>query len=113
MVIAFYAAASVTVVGYAGLILEDWQRVPLSTVAILAVAAFMLIVGLLFIVMATRQGDVALIAPFRYSALIWAIVLGWLTFGDLPGLWTSLGALIVVLTGLFTYLREYQLNRQA
>lgn len=112
VVIALYAAGSVTVMGVAGLAIEDWQPISPEAGAMLAAASLMLIVGLLFIVMATRQGDVALIAPFRYSGLLWAILLGWLVFGDLPGPWTVAGALIVVATGLFTYLREYQLNRR-
>ena len=110
--IAFYAALAVALMGFAGLALEDWRAVPVATGLMLAASAVMLILGLLFIVMATRQGDVALIAPFRYSALLWAILLGWLAFGDLPGLWTTLGATIIVATGLFTYLREYQLARR-
>jgi drug/metabolite transporter (DMT)-like permease len=66
----------------------------------------------LFIVKAMRVGDVAIVAPFRYTALLWAILLGWLVFGTLPNSVTLLGAGIVVATGLFTYLREYQLNRK-
>jgi drug/metabolite transporter (DMT)-like permease len=68
--------------------------------------------GYLFIVMAMRVGDVAIVAPFRYSALIWAILIGWLVFGEIPKGLTLLGAAIVVATGLYTYLREYQLQRR-
>jgi S-adenosylmethionine uptake transporter len=66
----------------------------------------------LFIVMAMRVGDVGVVAPFRYSALIWAILLGWLVFDDFPRGLTLLGAAIIVATGLYTYLREHQLQRR-
>jgi len=112
VVIAFYAALAVAVMGFAGLALEKWRVVPAAAGLMLVASAVMLILGLLFIVMATRQGDVALIAPFRYTALLWAILLGWVAFGDLPGIWTAVGAMIIVATGLFTYLREYQLARK-
>jgi drug/metabolite transporter (DMT)-like permease len=110
--IALYSAVAVTIMGYAGLGLEEWTMVTTSEATLLVGASSMLIVGYLFIVMAMRGGDVAIIAPFRYVALIWAIALGWLAFGVFPSGWTLLGAGIVVATGLYTYLREYQLQRR-
>jgi drug/metabolite transporter (DMT)-like permease len=110
--IAIYTAVAVTLMGVAGLTIEDWGPVPLVAFAMLAAAATMLIMGYLFIVMAMRVGDVAIVAPFRYSALIWAILIGWLVFGEIPKGLTLLGAAIVVATGLYTYLREYQLQRR-
>jgi drug/metabolite transporter (DMT)-like permease len=110
--IAIYTAVAVTLMGVAGLAIEDWGPVPLVAFAMLAGAATMLIMGYLFIVMAMRVGDVAIVAPFRYSALIWAILIGWLVFGEIPKGLTLLGATIVVATGLYTYLREYQLQRR-
>jgi drug/metabolite transporter (DMT)-like permease len=110
--IAIYTAVAVTLMGVAGLTIEDWGPVPLVAFAMLAGAATMLIMGYLFIVMAMRVGDVAIVAPFRYSALIWAILIGWLVFGEIPKGLTLLGATIVVATGLYTYLREYQLQRR-
>jgi len=110
--IAIYTAVAVTLMGVAGLTIEDWGPVPLVAFAMLAGAATMLIMGYLFIVMAMRVGDVAIVAPFRYSALIWAILIGWLVFGEIPKGLTLLGAAIVVATGLYTYLREYQLQRR-
>lgn len=110
--IAIYTAVAVTLMGVAGLAIEDWGPVPLVAFAMLAGAATMLIMGYLFIVMAMRVGDVAIVAPFRYSALIWAILIGWLVFGEIPKGLTLLGAAIVVATGLYTYLREYQLQRR-
>ena len=65
-------------------------------------AGLFLIVGYLTSVMAMRQGDIGLVAPFRYTSLLWAIVLGLLVFGDLPDVWTLIGAAIVVGAGLFT-----------
>ena len=112
VVIAVWTAASITLTGLAGLTFEDWGPVSPVELASLAGAAAFLVMGYLFVVMAMRVGDVALIAPFRYTALIWAIFLGWLTFGNLPDRWTLTGAGIVVATGLYTYLREHRLQRR-
>jgi drug/metabolite transporter (DMT)-like permease len=110
--IAIYTSVSVTLMGMTGLLFEDWSPVTSATFAMLAGASAMLIVGYLFIVMAMRVGDVAIVAPFRYSSLIWAILIGWLAFDEIPRGLTLLGAAIVVGTGLYTYLREHQLERR-
>jgi len=45
------------------------------------------------------------VQPYAYTLLVWAALLGWLVFGDVPGLWTILGACIVVLSGLYAWAR--------
>jgi len=62
--------------------------------------------GYLFSVSAMRQGEIGFVAPFRYTSLIVALILGLLVFGDWPDQITLLGAAIVVATGLFTLWRE-------
>ncbi|MDN5787400.1 DMT family transporter [Pseudorhodobacter sp.] len=110
--IAIYTSIGVTTMGFAGFALEPWIAVSLREFLLLAGASAGLIAGYLFIVMAMRVGDVAIVAPFRYSALLWAIGFGWLVFGDFPRVLTLIGAAIVVATGLYTYLREHQLHRR-
>ena len=72
----------------------------------------MIIGGYLFSVMVMRVGEVSFVAPFRFTGLIWALILGWLAFGEWPDLVTMLGALIVVGSGLFMLLRERHLKRK-
>jgi drug/metabolite transporter (DMT)-like permease len=112
VVIALYSGLAVTIVGFAGLAIEPWRALNLTEALQICGAASLLIMGYMFIVMAMRAGDVAIIAPFRYSSLIVAILMGWLAFDALPGVLTLLGAAIVVATGLYTYLREHQLQRR-
>ena len=64
------------------------------------VAAYYLLVG------ATRYGDASLVAPFRYSRLVFALLLSILILSERPDLLTWLGALIVVFSGYFIVLRE-------
>ena len=66
----------------------------------------LLLVGYQFIIMAMRAGDISFIAPFRYTALLWAILLGFLVFGDVPDLPMIVGATIIVGSGLYTLYRE-------
>ncbi len=109
--VALSAALSVTLMGAVVSPFEGWVRPGLSEALLLCGAAVFLIGGYLVVVMATRSGDVGAVAPFRYTALLFAIALGWLIFGDLPDRMTSLGAMIVVASGLYTLARERRLRR--
>ena len=60
-----------------------------------------------------RQGEAALVAPFKYTSMIWAVLLGFLFFGDWPDAWTLFGAVVVVLAGLYIMRRETLRRREA
>lgn len=62
--------------------------------------------GTIFSVVAMRHGDIAFVAPFRYSSLIVAVILGVIIFNEIPDVLTVIGALIVVGTGVFTLYRD-------
>ena len=61
---------------------------------------------------AFRLGEAALVAPFKYTSMVWAVLFGFLIFGDLPDVWTLAGAGIVILAGLYILRRETQLTRR-
>jgi drug/metabolite transporter (DMT)-like permease len=63
------------------------------------------------IVAATRIGDMSIIAPFRYSRLVFALIIGVLAFGESPDTLTLVGAAIIVASGIYTLLREARLRR--
>lgn len=86
--------------------LTAWEPISTPLFAMIAGASVFIIGGYFFSVRAMRVGDISFIAPFRYTGLIWALVLGWLVFGAWPTPLTLLGAGIVVATGLFTLYRE-------
>ncbi len=110
VLVAICASAAVTGLGLVGLGLTGWQAMDLREGALILGASATLIVGYLTVVMVMRGGDIGLVAPFRYTSLLWAIGLGWLLFGTFPDGWTLTGAGIVVLAGLFTLLRERRLQ---
>lgn len=110
--VALGAAVAVTLMGWTGTAFQGWQDpTGWESTRILGAGLF-LIVGYLTSVGAMRHGDIGMIAPFRYTSLLWAIVLGFLIFGNLPDFWTLVGAGIVIAAGLFTLWRERQLRRQ-
>ncbi len=113
LTVAFLAALSVTV--SAALILPFTEVTPVRPTQALQIAgaSAFIIFGYLTIVMAMRVGDISIVAPFRYSSLIAAIVLGWAAFGQWPDNVTLIGAAIVVATGIYTFYRERKLARVA
>ncbi|MCR9152443.1 MAG: DMT family transporter [Rhodobacteraceae bacterium] len=111
--VAIYAAATVMLLGAAMTPFGGWSPVGPGEAGYLAAAAVCLVMGYVFIVSAARTGDIGTVAPFRYTALLWAIGLGWLVFGDFPDPLTLAGAAIVVATGIYTFHRERRLGRVA
>lgn len=104
--VAFLAAASVTLGAALILPFTDIAAVSLKHTFQIFGAAGFLIIGYLTVVMAMRVGDISVVAPFRYTSLIAAILLGWGAFGQFPDRWTLAGSAIVVATGIYTFYRE-------
>lgn len=108
--VALGAAVAVTAMGWIGTGFQGWSPLSLPEAGKVLGAGLFLIVGYLTSVSAMRHGDIGMVAPFRYTSLLWAIVLGLVVFGDLPDVWTLVGATIVVGAGLFTLWRERKLR---
>lgn len=110
--VAVWAAVAVTALGLVVTSAQGWQPVNGMQSALVAAAAAALLFGYLFAVMVMRVGDIGFVAPFRYTALIWALFLGWLVFDDIPDTLTLMGAALVVATGVFTLLRERSMKKR-
>jgi drug/metabolite transporter (DMT)-like permease len=62
---------------------------------------------------AFRLGPAAVISPFEYSALIWATLLGFLLWDELPDTLTLVGAAVVISSGLYIIYRETVITGRA
>lgn len=69
-------------------------------------AVFFGVMGYYMLVRGTRIGDIAVVSPFRYSRILFALVLGYTVFGERPDMLTYVGAIIIVVSGLYTLYRE-------
>ena len=56
--------------------------------------------------------EASLIIPFKYLSLIWATLLGFFMWGDIPDRWMLIGAALVVGSGLYIMHRESRLARR-
>jgi drug/metabolite transporter (DMT)-like permease len=68
-------------------------------------------IGQLFLTSALRFAPVAVVVPFDYTQLIWAVLLGWAIWDSHPPASTSAGAAVIVASGLYTLYREHKLGR--
>ena len=57
-----------------------------------------------------RLGDASLIAPFEYSSMLFALLIGYFAFGDVPAPLVLIGAVIILCAGIFVILRERSLG---
>ncbi|MGJ8598042.1 DMT family transporter [Sulfitobacter sp.] len=90
---------------------QQWAPVSLPIAACISGSAFFVLIGYFFSIQAMRTGDVSFAAPFRYTGLVAAMIVGFFVFDEVPRALTFLGAGIVVATGVFTFYRERKLLR--
>jgi len=65
------------------------------------------------LIYAYRYASASVLAPFQYTIIIWSTVYGFFLFADVPDLWTFLGAGLIVAAGLYVWVRERQVKKQA
>jgi drug/metabolite transporter (DMT)-like permease len=105
--ITLLTTVTVTAAGGAIIVpLGGWAPPSANALALQALAAVLLLIGYQCVISALRTGDISAVAPFRYSALLWAMMLGYVVFGDVPDAMMVLGASIIVLSGLYAFYRE-------
>ena len=113
MTVAFMNAVSVMVAFGLASTQAEWAPITTTETWKLAGAAVMVVGGYIFAVAAMRSGEIAVVAPFRYTALLWAIGLGFVFFGEWPDSLALLGGLVIVATGIYSFYRERQLAEAA
>ena len=106
LMLALTSAIAVTAMGGLMAIVEPWPMPTMAGVLRLAGASLFLSLGYLLSIVAVRQGDIAAVMPFRYSVVLFAIVSGYLVWGEIPDFATTLGTALVILAGLYTFARE-------
>jgi len=104
--VALFTAAAIMALAGIVTATQEWRTVTLETAGYLCAAAVFILVGYISAVTAMRHGDISFVSPFRYSILIWALVLGIFVFKEIPDAWTITGSAIVVGMGIFTFYRE-------
>lgn len=82
-------------------LLQGWQPINASQLGLLAGASVFLSAAYYMVIVGMRSGELSLVAPFRYTGLIYALLLGWLIWGDVPNVMAWSGIVLMVVAGLF------------
>jgi len=97
--LALAAAGLVTVVG-------GWRAITLFDLGLFAIGGFLLGSAQYLTIEAFRYAEAAVVAPFEYSAVLWAMLYGYLIWGDVPDRWIISGSVLVIGSGLYILYRE-------
>ena len=104
-IVAFYSALMLTLASF--LLIKDpvYFGEIRNSFFILYTAIFVSI-GYIASVAAMRFGDVTFVSPFRYTALLWATVMGFIFFKEIPKFTTLLGGSIIILAGIYIFYKS-------
>lgn len=91
---------------------ENWAMPSVPFLWFVGSAAIVLSVGSTLVVSAFRNVDISLVAPFRYSLLIWSGLAGYFIFGEVSDIYSLFGASLIAGSGLYTLHRERVRHRE-
>lgn len=104
--VALITAIAITGLGAVMVPSITWVQPTGSMWLVITGASVAIIFGYLFSIMTMRVGEIGFVAPFRYTAMVWAILMGILIFGEWPDAYTITGTAVIVITGLYSFHRE-------
>jgi drug/metabolite transporter (DMT)-like permease len=87
-----------------------WRTPTAADAAVMLMMGAIGTAGQLLIIKAFNAAPASAIAPFTYAHLIWATFWGYVAFGDMPDLWTAVGAAVIVGSGVYVWRRERRLR---
>ena len=112
-VLASYGFLMLVPAGIMQLTMTGGATLPTAASYYLLVATLIVSISAYYmLILSVRLGSVAAVTPFRYVRLVFALIIGVIVFHERPDHWTLLGAIIIVLSGLYTAFRERKLLMQ-
>jgi drug/metabolite transporter (DMT)-like permease len=97
-----------------GLVLAPfaWRAPGLADLGLFVLAGCISIVALLCTNRSLKLAPASVVVPYQYSMIVWAVMFGYVVFGDVPSAATIIGAAIIIAAGLYIFIREQQLGRE-
>jgi drug/metabolite transporter (DMT)-like permease len=97
-----------------GAVLSPFGWVPPSagSLGLFAAAGFVSVGALLCVNRSLKLAPASVVVPYQYSMIVWAVIFGFVVFGDVPSWATIAGAAIIISAGLYIFLREQKLGRE-
>jgi drug/metabolite transporter (DMT)-like permease len=92
----------------------QWNATPTAIdFGLLSLLGVVAMVAHVCVARSLKFAEASVVMPFHYSLLVWAVVFGFLFFGDIPHPAVMVGGLLIVAAGLFIFFREQALGRRA
>lgn len=88
-----------------------WVTPSAGSLGLFAVAGIISVSALLCVNRSLKLAPASVVVPYQYSMIVWAVIFGFVVFGDVPSWATIVGAAIIIGAGLYIFLREQQLGR--
>ena len=85
---------------------QFWQPLALADAPLVIGITLCATLGQLALIRALMEGEAAMLAPFSYAGILFAICYGYFVFSDSPDLFTALGALVIAAAGIYVWHRE-------
>ncbi len=89
-----------------------WVTPGLGSLGLFAAAGCISVAALLCVNRSLKLAPASVVVPYQYSMIVWAVMFGYVVFGDVPSMATLAGAAIIIAAGLYIFLRERKLGRE-
>jgi drug/metabolite transporter (DMT)-like permease len=87
-----------------------WVTPSISSLGLFAAAGCISVSALLCVNRSLKLAPASVVVPYQYSMIVWAVMFGYVVFGDVPSLATIVGAVIIIGAGFYIFLRERELG---
>ena len=101
ILITLSTSIAVTLLSGAVSLIEGWRAFGWFELALLAGASVFLSCAYFLIITSMRHGEMSLVAPFRYSGLLFVLLLGYAVWGDVPNVLAWSGIALLIASGLY------------
>jgi drug/metabolite transporter (DMT)-like permease len=106
-VMSFWSAAAVALLGLGLTFVEGWQPLSMRGLALLVAASLLLAAGYQFLMLALRsQAEFAVLGSLRYASVLWALVIGYVLWSDVPNELALAGIVVIVASGVYILKRQ-------
>jgi drug/metabolite transporter (DMT)-like permease len=106
LLLSLFTAGAVSIGGLALMPFETWVTPSNELLFLMLISGVGVFIGNYTMILALRTGEIAVVAPFRYTILLFAVIGGYLVFGEIPDSITFLGIAVLIGAGLYTLHRE-------
>jgi len=98
-----------------GAVLSAFNWVPPTpgSLVFFALAGVVSVTALFCVNLSLKLAPASVVVPYQYSMIVWAVIFGFVVFGDVPSIATLIGAAIIIGAGFYIYLRERDLGRES